>query len=129
MDLFVFFNNYTHEITSSILQLFSCLLNSLRLTASQFRLNVSPIILLVCKLLCLLSKKMNLEESIVSQILSLELFVWHIPRVLLPSADRVQNTNSRVQFLVSAVTVYVRVVMATYLHSLPRQRCIHCYLL
>jgi hypothetical protein len=28
MDLLVFFQNYTHEITSSTLQLFSCLLNS-----------------------------------------------------------------------------------------------------
>jgi hypothetical protein len=48
-----------HEITSSTLQLFSGLLNSLRLTVSQLQLNVSHI--------TLLGNSMNLEESVVSR--------------------------------------------------------------
>jgi hypothetical protein len=70
MDLFVFFYNYTNEMTSSTLQGFSCLLNSLRLTASQLRLTVSHITLLVCKLLYLLGNTMNLEASVANRIFS-----------------------------------------------------------
>jgi hypothetical protein len=58
MDLFLFFYNYTHEIASSTRQLFSCLLNSLRLNVSQT---------------ALLGNTTNFEESIVPRILSLEL--------------------------------------------------------
>jgi hypothetical protein len=111
MDLLVFIYNYTHEITSSTLQLFSCLLTFLRLTASQLRLNVSHITLLVCKLLSslyLLGSTMNLEESIVSRpLVSLtltfmpgELLVFYYLR---PTMYR--KPNSRGQFLVSVVTV------------------------
>jgi hypothetical protein len=49
---------------SSTLQLFSCLLNSLGLTASQLRLNVSQTVLL--------GNKMDREESVVSRILILD---------------------------------------------------------
>jgi hypothetical protein len=57
--------NYTYEITCSRLQQFSGLLNSLRLTASKPRLNVSQT--------ALLGNTMNLEESIISCILDLSL--------------------------------------------------------
>jgi hypothetical protein len=56
--------NYAHELKST-LQLLCCVLNSLRLTVSQIRLNVSQT--------ALLGNTMNLEESVVSTILSLEL--------------------------------------------------------
>jgi hypothetical protein len=65
----------------STLQLFRCLLNSLRLTASQVRLNVSHITQLVCELPYLLGNTMSLEESVVSRILILH----SIPRPKLAS--------------------------------------------
>jgi hypothetical protein len=54
MDLLMFLYNYTHKITSSTLQLFSWLLISLRLPASQLRLNASRV--------TLLGNTMNLED-------------------------------------------------------------------
>jgi hypothetical protein len=63
MDLLVLFYNYTHDLTYSTLQLFSCLQNYLRLTASELPLNVSQT--------ALLGNAINLEESVVSRILDL----------------------------------------------------------
>jgi hypothetical protein len=52
------------EITYSTLQSFSCLLNSLRLTASQLRLNLSDITLLLRKLLSVLSLSLMLRPTV-----------------------------------------------------------------
>jgi hypothetical protein len=71
-SLLVTTSNYnTLKITVTItLQLFSCLLDSLRLTASQLRLNVSHIIQLVHKLLSVLSLSVMLRPTVQSTSLS-----------------------------------------------------------
>jgi hypothetical protein len=81
MDLLLFLCNYTQEIMSLTLHLFICLLNSLRLMASQLQLNVSQITPFVCELLSPLYPlgNINLEESVFFRILSLEsLFQSHL---------------------------------------------------